>query len=231
MLGTVKAVRPNCGKAKTQLDFALDTQLTRIFAMHRQYRRIVLKLYRRFRHPRILKSNRFMRWFARHFLDKTVWKPTRHTFAGGLAVGLFVMMLVIPGQTPLALFLAALLRVNIPMAVIVSWLVNPATMAPVGWWEIEFGNWLVGAVGLGHPPPLDWHDLKEMLEKVKGWGTLWDFFANLRPWTASLYVGGVVLGGLLAPVGYALSYLLWDVLLTLTHRRVKDEGDGAGGAE
>ena len=74
--------------------------------MQHHYRRIVLRLYRRFRHPRILKNNRFMRWFARHFLDKTVWKPTRHTFAGGLAVGLFVMMLVIPGQMPLAVLLA-----------------------------------------------------------------------------------------------------------------------------
>ena len=71
--------------------------------MQRHYRRIVFRLYRRFRHPRILKRNRFMHWFARHFLDKTVWKPTRHTFAGGLAVGLFVMMLVIPGQMPLAI--------------------------------------------------------------------------------------------------------------------------------
>ena len=195
--------------------------------MHRHYRRIVFRLYRRFRHPRMLKNNRFMRWFSRHFLDKTVWKPTRHTFAGGLAVGLFVMMLVIPGQMPLAMFIAALLRVNIPIAIIACWITNPVTMAPVAWWEIEFGNWFIRLTGLGNPPPLDWEDLKGMFELVKSWSTLWDFFAKLKPWTASLYIGGTVLGALLAPVGYAISYLLWDVILTLTHRRVKDEGDGA----
>lgn len=198
--------------------------------MQHHYRRIVLRLYRRFRHPRILKNNRFMRWFARHFLDKTVWKPTRHTFAGGLAVGLFVMMLVIPGQMPLAVLLAAIFRVNIPIAIIACWITNPVTMAPVAWWEIEFGNWFIRLTGLGSPPPLDWHDLKAMMELVKGWSTLWDFFANLKPWVASLYLGGTILGALLAPVGYALSYLLWDVMLTLTHRRVKeDEDTGSAG--
>jgi uncharacterized protein (DUF2062 family) len=197
--------------------------------MQVHYRRFVLRLYRRFRHPRILKSNRFMKWFARHFLDKTVWKPTRHTFAGGLAVGLFVMMLVIPGQMPLALLIAALLRVNIPIAVIACWITNPVTMAPVAWWEIEFGNWIVRLLGLGDPPPLDWRDLKEMMKMISGWSSLWEFFAKLKPWTASLYIGGAGLGLLMAPAGYAFSYLLWDVMLTLTHRRVRDEGDGQGG--
>jgi len=93
----------------------------------------------------------------------------------------------------------------------------------VAWSEIEFGNWFIRLVGLGNPPPLDWHDLKGMLEMVKSWSTFWDFFVNLKPWVGSLYLGGVILGLLLAPVGYALSYLLWDVMLTLTHRRIKDD--------
>lgn len=194
--------------------------------MHRHYRRVVLRLYRRFRHPRMLKQNRFMRWFARHFLDKTVWKPTRHTFAGGLAVGLFVMMLVIPGQMPLAILIAAVLRVNIPIAIVACWITNPVTMAPAAWWEIEFGNWLLRTLHLGNPPTLDWHDLNEMVRNATG---LKDLFMKLKPWIASLYVGGSVLGAMLAPIGYALSFLLWDVMLTLTHRRVKeDDGDSGG---
>lgn len=194
--------------------------------MQHHYRRVVLRLYRRFRHPRMLKNNRFMRWFARHFLDKTVWKPTRHTFAGGLAVGLFVMMLVIPGQMPLAMLIAAMLRVNIPIAIITCWITNPVTMAPVAWWEIEFGNWMVRLLGLGDPPPLGWEELEAMFRQIRGFSTLWDFFTGLRPWLLSLYVGGILLGAMLAPVGYALSYLLWDVMLTLTHRRVKDDNGG-----
>lgn len=191
--------------------------------MQHHYRRLVLRFYRRFRHPRVLKKSRLMSWFSRHFLDKTVWKPTRHTFAGGLAVGLFVMMLVIPGQMPLAVFIAALLRLNIPIAIVACWITNPVTMAPVAWWEIEFGNWFLRATGLGNPPPLGWEELKNMIELISSWSTFWDFFAKLKPWVASLYLGGVMLGAILAPVGYVLSYLLWDVALTLTHRRGKED--------
>jgi hypothetical protein len=51
---------------------------------------------------------------------------------------------------------------------------------------------------------------------------------KLKPWAGSLYLGGTVLGALMAPVAYALAYLLWDVMLTLTHRRVRDDGANGG---
>jgi uncharacterized protein (DUF2062 family) len=192
--------------------------------MQKRYRKFVLAMYRKFRHPRVLKQNRFRRWFARHFLDKTVWKPTRHTFAGGVAVGAFAMMLVIPGQMGLAFVLAALLRVNIPIAMLVTWITNPVTMPPVAWWEIEFGNWVITALGLGNPPPLGWHDLKEMLGQIMNDYTRYrDVLAHFKPWVASLYVGAVLLGLIIAPVCYALSYMFWDVILMLTHRRVRPD--------
>ncbi len=188
--------------------------------MRKRYRRFVLGLYRKLRHPRVLKQSRFRRWFARHFLDKTVWKPTRHTFAGGVAAGMFAMMLVIPGQMPIAAVLAAIFRVNIPVAAIVTWITNPVTMAPVAWWEVEFGNWFIRTVGMGTPPELDWHHLKEMLKGLSvSYDGVMEAFSRFKPWVASLYVGGVGLGLLLAPVGYALSFVLWDLLLLLTHRR------------
>jgi len=155
--------------------------------MQRHYRRLVLRLYRRLRHPKHLKASRIMRWFAKHFLDKKVWRPTRHTFAGGLAIGLFVNMIIIPGQMPLAAVAAALFRVNIPIAIIACWISNPVTMAPIAWWEIEFGNWLCQVFRLGNPPPLEWRDLKEIFGEATGFG---NFFTLLRPWVASLYLGG-----------------------------------------
>ncbi|MFZ4768093.1 MAG: DUF2062 domain-containing protein [Roseimicrobium sp.] len=193
--------------------------------MHRHYRRLVLRLYRKFRHPRLLKRNRFMRWFARHFLDKHVWRPTRHTFAGGLAVGLFCMLLVVPSQMAMAAVIAAILRLNIPIAMAVCWITNPVTMPAFAWWEIELGNWFIRTFSFGNPPPLDWHELRGMMELVNGTASLWEFILKLRPWIGSLYVGGVLLGLMLAPVGYALSYLFWDIALTITHRRIKEEAE------
>lgn len=186
--------------------------------MQRYYRKLVFNFYRRFRHPRHLKNNRLLRWFSRHFLDKTVWKPTRHTFAGGLAVGLFVMSLLIPGQMPVAVVIAALLRVNIPIAIMACWITNPVTMAPAAWWEIELGSWIMRTVGLGTPPTLEWEVLKQQLHVAHNF---MDYYHIFKPWAGSVYIGGVVAGGILAPIGYALSYLLWDLMLLMTHRREK----------
>jgi hypothetical protein len=69
-----------------------------------------------------------------------------------------------------------------------------------------------------------------MFDLVTNWASLWDFFDKLKPWTASLYVGGTLLGALLAPVGYVVSHLLWDFFTALAHRRVKRDADGAGPA-
>lgn len=186
--------------------------------MHRHYRKLVFNFYRRFRHPRRLKGNRLLKWFSLHFLDKTVWKPTRHTFAGGLAVGLFVMSLLIPGQMPLAIVIAAVLRVNIPIAIMACWITNPVTMTPAAWWEIELGNWIMHKLGIGTPPSLEWNVLKQQLHAAH---SFMDYFRIFRPWAGSVYLGGIVTGTILAPIGYALSYLLWDLMLMMTHRREK----------
>lgn len=157
-----------------------------------------------------------MRWFARHFLDKSVWKPSRHTFAGGLAVGLFIMMLLIPGQMGLALVIAAILRLNIPIAVAACWITNPFTFVPVVWWEIKLGNWLIRAMGLGSPPALEWNHLKAMVEEAPG---AWELFTSMQPWAWSVYLGGAAAGLILAVLGYGLSFVLWDLVQALLLRR------------
>lgn len=60
------------------------------------FRKSVFKTYRFLKHPRRLKGNALLRWFSRHFLNKRVWKPTQHTFAGGMAVGFFVTLQLFP---------------------------------------------------------------------------------------------------------------------------------------
>ena len=112
------------------------------------FRRSIFKAYRFLKHPRKLKQSPTMRWFARHFLDKHVWKPTQHTFAGGMAVGLFVTVQLLPIQMPTAAILAAVFRVNIPIALILCWASNPATLAPIAWVENMLGTWLMHHHGL-----------------------------------------------------------------------------------
>lgn len=197
--------------------------LTGSFEMKRQYRRFVLQIYRRLRHPRRLKQSRVLRWFGGHFMDKRVWRPTRHTLGLGLAVGLAVSMVWIPGQVPIAAFLCGWLRVNIPIAVMACWISNPVTFAPIAWWEIKLGNALMTMLNIGEPVSLGWSELTALAREAD---TLLGFFASVKPWAFSLYLGGVVGGLALAPVGYLAVYALWDLTLMLSHRRKKPVKEG-----
>ncbi|MCB1226338.1 MAG: DUF2062 domain-containing protein [Verrucomicrobiales bacterium] len=165
-------------------------------------RRAVFRMYRRLKHPRHLKKRPVMRWFARHFLDQAVWRPCQATFAGGVAVGCFVGMQLIPGQMPLAVVLSALFRVNIPVAVVVSWLSNPLTFAPIGYAELQFGRWLMSLMS---------GKFEAMMEVANE-----DVRRGLQA-AQEMYLGGVVSGLLLAPVGYAASWFGWTGIAKLLH--------------
>lgn len=166
-------------------------------------RKTVFRTYRYFKHPRRLKTNAVMRWFARHFLDKRVWRPCQQTFAGGCAIGFFVSAQLIPGQTPLGIILAAIFRVNIPTVVILTWISNPVTFAPIGLAEKAFGDWAVAFVG---------DPFEQVIDRIKNP----DLASGVR-FAQSMYFGGILLGLLSSVVGYALGWISWTGVARLLH--------------
>lgn len=164
-------------------------------------RRAVFRTYRYFKHPRRLKTSPVMRWFARHFLDKHVWRPSQSTFAGGAAIGVFVSAQLIPGQMLIGIILAAIFRANIPTVIILSWLSNPVTFAPIGFAEKQFGDWLLGLLGDPMGP---------MIERIKS-----SEVAKGVRFAQSMYIGGLVGGLLAAPLGYALGWIGWTAVARL----------------
>lgn len=167
-------------------------------------RRAIFRTYRRLKHPRYLKQSRALRWFAEHFLDKYVWRPTQHTMAGGAAMGFFVGMQLLPGQMPLAIILAALFRFNIPAAVAISWLSNPLTFVPIGAFEKKFGDWI-----------LSWYG-NPTLEAIEQVGN--EHVATGVKFAQSMYLGGVVSGLLSIPIIYAITWLVWEGILRWTNK-------------
>lgn len=173
------------------------------------FRRSVFKTYRFLKHPRKLKTSPTMRWFARHFLDKRVWKPTRHTFAGGMAIGWFVTLQLLPIQMPSAAILAAVFRVNIPIAIIMCWISNPVTMAALVPLEYLVGKWVLAWVSEVPSTPFP----TQLPEDIPG---LW---LALREHAPVMLFGGIILGALAAPLSYVASYLGWNVVERWNRRR------------
>jgi uncharacterized protein (DUF2062 family) len=180
------------------------------------FRRTVFRTYRLLKHPRLLKASASRRWFARHFLDKRVWKPTQHTLAGGVAVGLLVSMQLLPMQMPAAAILAAVFRVNIPVAIAMCWLSNPVTIPALVPLEYALGksvlSWISSVPATPFPRELP-HSLAE------SWLTL-------KEHAPVMLFGGLLLGGALAPVGYAVTFASWRGLQSWTRRR-RGQREGA----
>ena len=88
-----------------------------------------------------------MQIFGKFIHDGRLWYLHRRSVRGAFAVGLFAALMPMPGQTILAVALAILFRVNIPLSVALCWLTNPFTMAP-----IFFICYNIGVLVLGLSP-------------------------------------------------------------------------------
>lgn len=169
------------------------------------FRRTVFKTIRYLKHPRKLRERPVMRWFARHFLDKRVWKPTQHTLSGGVAVGLFVTLQLLPVQMPAATILAAIFRVNIPVAIVLCWLSNPFTFPVIGWLEYVVGKWFLALYTHVPTTPFPKHLPDSMV----------DAWMVLKEHAPVMLVGGVILGAAMSVLGYVLTWGMWEIAARL----------------
>lgn len=83
--------------------------------------------------------------------DPDIFHLTRRSVAGGVATGLSVAWLPLPIHMFVAALIAIRLRVNLPLAVILVWITNPLTFAPMFYGAYKLGAWLIGR------PPQDVH--------------------------------------------------------------------------
>ena len=165
------------------------------------FRRSIFKTIRFLKHPRKLRDRPVMRWFARHFLDKQVWKPTQHTLAGGTAVGMFVTLQLLPIQTPSAVILAAIFRVNIPIAIALCWLSNPFTIPFLAWLEYAVGKWFLALYTTVPATPFP----KQLPDSMV------DAWVVLREHAPVMLMGGILVGAVGALISYVATWGVWEV--------------------
>ena len=99
---------------------------------------------RHFNKPRGLPNHRLLGWVAHRLQDPELWHFGRRSVAGGVGLGLFLAFVPIPIQMLLAPPAAALLRVNLPIALGALWTSNPITMGPLFIFAYKVGGWITG---------------------------------------------------------------------------------------
>jgi uncharacterized protein len=84
---------------------------------------------------------RLLRPFAPHLRHPSLWRMTRRSVPRGVAVGLFVAIIMPFMHTVIAALLAIPTRANVAVAAVVTLVVNPLTMGPMYYAAYHIGAW------------------------------------------------------------------------------------------
>lgn len=125
------------------------------------------------------------------------WGIRRRTVVPAFATGLFVAFLPFPGHPIVAILIALFLHINIPVAVVTTFVSNPLTMGPMYFVAYQLGARL-----------LDLPAQPFAFEMSFTWVT--QTFVNI--WQPML-LGCLLLGMLAALAGYAVTDVLWRLSL------------------
>lgn len=171
-----------------------------------------------------LAENRLIQPMAHRVLAPELWRFTRRSVPRGVALGLMVgIFLLIPGvQIAGAAMLALPLRANVPLAVAMTFLSNPATTPFIAGLSLYVGSFLLGRTT----------DMSRFVALI-------EHHAGLREWTTwllsetapALVVGLLIVSAVTAAIGYFVSDWLWRARVAhkWTVRRHVREGDGPDG--
>lgn len=84
---------------------------------------------------------RMLRPFARHLSHSSLWRFTRRSVPRGVAVGLFVAVIIPFMHTVIAALLAIPTKANVAVAAVFTLLVNPLTIPPMYYAAYRIGSW------------------------------------------------------------------------------------------
>jgi len=156
-----------------------------------------------------VRQNRYNRFFGTTLHHPNLWHLNRKSVAGGTAIGLFCGLVPGPLQMLSAALLAILFRVNLPVAVILTWYTNPFTIVPLYYLAYKLGMFVTG----GNGQVLPGGDLDLLALPIMEWiPALYLWVASMgRPFVLGLFLLALIL----AVAGYLVAIAAWRVHVTL----------------
>lgn len=150
-------------------------------------------------------QHRHLNFLGERLHDPDLWHLSRRSAAGGVAVGVFMAFLPVPIQMLLAVLAAMALRVNLPLAVLFTWVSNPLTMPPMYLLGYKLGATLMGERIRPVHFELSLHWVNEVFVNI------WE----------PLILGCVILGAIAALVANLVVRGLWRLHLVRAWQRRK----------
>lgn len=165
-----------------------------------------------------LHRDKGMKWIStwlRH--HPYLWHLNRTSVARGFAAGLLVAFIPLPLQMLLAALLAFLVRGNLPIAVVTTWISNPITFVPFNYLIYKTGKLITQNNGLNGMPHINEFTFK--------WESISLFWKESITWLSLLgptyIIGLIVVSVSAAFLGYWLIQLSWNIYIRLKWRARK----------
>ncbi|MEE8057452.1 MAG: DUF2062 domain-containing protein [Pseudomonadales bacterium] len=113
--------------------------------------------------PDWVKKQQSLRLLGDWLHDPNLWHLNRHSVATATFIGLFVAFIPLPTQMIIAALMAILLRANLPISVILVWITNPLTIAPIYFLAYKVGTAITGSEPSQFAFELSWKWLSQGL--------------------------------------------------------------------
>ncbi|MBV1917946.1 MAG: DUF2062 domain-containing protein [Sphingomonadaceae bacterium] len=150
-----------------------------------------------------LAENRWLAPVAHRFLSPELWRFTRRSVPRGVALGVFAAFIIPIGQVFLAVFLALPARANVPLAVLVTFVTNPFTLA----------FWLVVSNRIGRFfLRIDTASASTEIGREISGGS-WERYSWFFQTAGTTAVGLVIMAVVGSAVGYLVAGVIWRALV------------------
>ncbi len=170
--------------------------------------------------PSRIHQHGLLKWLGPALHHPRLWHVSRCGIALGAAIGIFFGVLLPVGQIPAAATVAILMRANLPISVVGTFITNPFTFAPVYYIAYRLGVLLMGGDSVIDPTAFDAN-----AESLKEWLGFW--FNSLRRIGLPLVTGLAVLACCSSVVSYFGIHWFWR-FVTLRNWRKRAAARKAG---
>lgn len=156
-----------------------------------------------------LAENRFLRPFADRILRSDLWRFTRRSVPRGVALGLFVAILIPFAHSFVAAITAVFIRANVPVAIVTTFSSNPLTWVIIFPTAFAIGRFLLHIDAMTKIQPISetmqTTQTDHLLQQLTGAGL-------------ETALGLFVLATIVSTVGYFVSSLIWRAIVVRKRR-------------
>tara|TARA_B100000035_G_C20960920_1_gene536498 strand:+ start:568 stop:1077 length:510 start_codon:yes stop_codon:yes gene_type:complete len=140
-----------------------------------------------------VKEEKILKIFGPAVLQPNLWHINKKSVSRGFAIGAFCAFIPIPGvQMILAAFLSITFAGNLPLSVVLTWISNPFTYAPIIYFAIKVGKIFVGT-------SLNYEIKNNEISMFSDFMHMWE----------PLVIGSLVLAAIASILSYLLVRLYW----------------------